>query len=401
MSHSHGRPLALFLVLALSALPVFAGGTISGRVVDRAGQPKAAVEIVIRPKDDPKLRTYRTKTNAKGAYIIAAENGDYHLAVEAGDSALDRLTIHAEDAKHKPVFDWSGRITREQPPLVIGMSPGYKVTIDIVVAESAVLRKERLDGLLAMIGKAIEEGDQTQAAKFVDDFMTEAPGDALGLMLRGYLGSEQGKLDAAEADLKAALEKQPDMADARYQLGLVYRKMERSDDAIAAFRLVAEGKASEDLRGKAWLNVGELERAAGRPDKAIEAFEKAAATVPALAPAVGPELAALYADRGDTQMAESWLAKVQAAGGSDANVLFNLAVTHFNRKEWDQAIAGFRSVIAVDPKFADAHRNLGFALQVKGENAAAVESLRRYLEVKPDASDAEEIKTVIKALGGA
>lgn len=401
MSRQHGRLLVPFFAFLTTFAPAFAAGSIAGRVADRSGTPRSNAEITIRPKDDPKLRTYRTKTNAKGAYLVAAENGDYHIDVEAGDFVVDRLTIHAEDAKHKPVFDWTGRHTPGQPPIVIGMSSGYKINVDIVVVERAILRKERSDGLLAHIGKALEEGNHDRAGTLVDDFMKEAPGDATGLMLRGYLASEQGRLDAAEADLKAALEKQPEMSDARYQLGLVYRRLERREEALAAFLVVAEGTAEADLRGKAWLNVGELERAAGRPEKAIEAFQKAAEVVPALVPAVGPELAALYADQGNTESAEAWLERVESTGGTDPTVLFNLAVAHFNRKEWDAAIAGFRRVVGVDPKFAEAYRDMGFALQVKGDNAGALENLRKYLVLKPDASDVEDIKTVIKALGGA
>ena len=48
------------------------------------------------------------------------------------------------------------------------------------------------------------------------------------------------------------------------------------------------------------------------------------------------------------------------------------------------AIAHFRAAIALAPKFAPPHANLGRALSLQGRNAAAVAELRTFLQLKPD-----------------
>jgi tetratricopeptide (TPR) repeat protein len=123
--------------------------------------------------------------------------------------------------------------------------------------------------------------------------------------------------------------------------------------------------------------------------------------MPEIAIQVGPELAALYTDLGNTAKAEEWLSKQDLEGSVDPTLHYNIAVSHFNRKEWEAAINAFRKVIEADPEFADAHRNLGYSLLNVGETKAALDAFRRFLELKPEGADADEVRPLVDALSQA
>jgi tetratricopeptide (TPR) repeat protein len=279
---------------------------------------------------------------------------------------------------------------------------GHKVTVEIVVAPKAQLAKDYSAILLGTIARALEQGDKETAMQTVENLLASTPNDPLGLTLRAYILIEEGKFEPAEADLTEALAQEPGMYDARYQLASLYRQTGREQEALQLFRTTAEEALDDEQTAKALLNVGELERHAGNKEKAIEAFEAAIEAMPDLAVQVGPELAALYVDLGDTAKAEELLLSVQDSDGPvDPAVHYNIAVSHFNRREWEAAIEAFGKVIEADPNFADAHRNLGYSLLNTGETKAALDSFRKFLELKPEGADADEVRPLVDALSQA
>ncbi len=220
----------------------------------------------------------------------------------------------------------------------------------------------------------------------------------MGLTLRAYLETDEGKMVEAEADLKQAVQKDPSLVDAWYQLATLYVKTNRPADAAEAFRKTAAVATDDDMKGKAWLGVGEIERDAGHREKAIEAFEKAYDILPPQQAVIASEVGALYTALGNTPMAENWIGKAQAGGQTDPLVLYNIAVQHFNKKELGPAIDGFKKVIAAKPDFAEAYRNLGFAFLNSGDVGGAKVHLEKYLELQPKASDAADIAALLQSL---
>ena len=64
----------------------------------------------------------------------------------------------------------------------------------------------------------------------------------------------------------------------------------------------------------------------------------------------------------------------------------------------DEALKRFADTLKVDAKYAPAYRDQGLAHYRKGDRAAAIASLERYLEIDPDASDKKQIETTIQEL---
>ena len=50
----------------------------------------------------------------------------------------------------------------------------------------------------------------------------------------------------------------------------------------------------------------------------------------------------------------------------------------------DDAIASFQEALKINPEYAEAHSNLGAALQAKGEAGEAASEHRKAIEIKPD-----------------
>lgn len=66
-------------------------------------------------------------------------------------------------------------------------------------------------------------------------------------------------------------------------------------------------------------------------------------------------------------------------------------------KKADAAIAAYTKALELEPGLAAAERGLGISYAAKEQDARAVRHYRRYLELEPDADDADEVKAIISA----
>jgi tetratricopeptide (TPR) repeat protein len=69
---------------------------------------------------------------------------------------------------------------------------------------------------------------------------------------------------------------------------------------------------------------------------------------------------------------------------SDARTLQREAFTHFAAGRVDEAVAGYRSAIAADPKLAIAWNGLAMALEKAGDLDGAIDAARRLIELEPE-----------------
>ena len=68
---------------------------------------------------------------------------------------------------------------------------------------------------------------------------------------------------------------------------------------------------------------------------------------------------------------------------------------------YDEAIEAYEKSLTFDQNNAEAHYNLGLLYdKVKTDPEKAVLHYKKYLELKPDAEDKEEIETWIQQLSG-
>jgi serine/threonine-protein kinase len=86
-------------------------------------------------------------------------------------------------------------------------------------------------------------------------------------------------------------------------------------------------------------------------------------------------------------------------GGSEAD-LYKKGADAYMAGDFKVAEAAYKQALAQNRGYAPAHRGLGFLYQRMGESAKALQSLRAYLKLTPNAKDGAAIRKRIQQLGG-
>jgi tetratricopeptide (TPR) repeat protein len=83
----------------------------------------------------------------------------------------------------------------------------------------------------------------------------------------------------------------------------------------------------------------------------------------------------------------------------EALLHYNLAVGYTREKNYEMAIDEYEKAISLDPKDADSHYNLAIIYDEYRKNPKrAVQHYKKYLEIRPDAADVDEVKDWINRL---
>jgi TolA-binding protein len=78
---------------------------------------------------------------------------------------------------------------------------------------------------------------------------------------------------------------------------------------------------------------------------------------------------------------------------------YNLGVSYAQSKLYDDAVDAYEKSLTFNPNNPDAHYNLAVLYEnMKDDPGSAVMHYKKYLELKPDADDKEEVEAVIKKL---
>ena len=97
---------------------------------------------------------------------------------------------------------------------------------------------------------------------------------------------------------------------------------------------------------------------------------------------------------------ESRLSALEAAMKKERALFhYNLAVAYTKSKLYDDAIEAYEKSLGLDPNNADAHYNLGLLYSdVKNNSKKAIAHYKKYLELKPDAEDRDDVQGWIDKL---
>ena len=91
--------------------------------------------------------------------------------------------------------------------------------------------------------------------------------------------------------------------------------------------------------------------------------------------------------------------KALALDPKNVNVMVDQGTCYRNIGKFAKAVELYRKAIKIDPGFPNAHRNLGIVLSADlHKNKEAIKEFQRYLEILPNAADAEPIRQSIRAL---
>jgi len=227
----------------------------------------------------------------------------------------------------------------------VGLQPGpYKITAS----------KEGYQGSFIDVRIALGEPTQIPDLKIVTKAAAQAAAsseaDKAGTALRELFAgaaklAEQGKGDEAIAAYQEVLSKNPNVAEAHYNIGFLLAKKKDWPGAQAAFQKALEVRPGY---GEALIALAGVYQESGQAEKATELLAKAAADNP-----------------------------------KDAKVQFNLGIFNLNSGHSEEALASFQKSAELDPAFAETYYYLGTIAVGQNKIPDAIANLEKYLSMNP------------------
>lgn len=360
---THAGLLAVsFLLFAGSAFAQISA--IEGDVKGADGQPVKGAVILIE-REDMKGTYKGAKTDKKGHYIYnGLPLGTYKVSVIVDGKTLDDVShVHTKlgDPTQVP-FDLA-KVAQQQQAVQ-------------KAAETGTLSKEMERGMSKEQKEAYEKKlKENQAA----------------------LAKNKALNDAFNAGKEAMTAKNYEVAAQSFQ-----KAIEADPSQHVVWGQLAE----------AYTELGNTKTGADQQaayDKGLEAYKKAIELKPDDAAYHNNYALALVKDKKIPE-AQAELTKAAELDATNAGkYYYNLGAVLVNAGQNDAAAEAFKKAIQLDPNYADAHYQYAITQMAKATVAAdgkitppagTIEELQKYLELKPDGSNAEAAKGMLTTLTG-
>ena len=208
----------------------------------------------------------------------------------------------------------------------------------------------------------VNNGRFNDALEVLERATKKEPGHA---GLRNYYGQVlllAGREEPAEMEMLKALELDPYLTDAYNNLGIVYDRLERRDEAETAFRKALEDR-SYPTPEKVYLNLGLLYGTQGRDDEAVASLRRAVEINP----------------------------KYYQAHYELASLLDRLGQLEEAASEYDVASPAYRTN-------GEFYYRSGFVMFKLGDHEEARKRLERVQELSPGSTNAVKAADVLKMM---
>ncbi|HSB68942.1 MAG TPA: tetratricopeptide repeat protein [Candidatus Methylomirabilis sp.] len=265
----------------------------------------------------------------------------------------------------------------------------------------------RTEGGFAVIQVVTEREEQELEAR-----ARQGP-EARGLLRRGTELGKHGDLEGGVSLLRRAIDLDPSLADAHFNLAIAYGKLGRPDAAIAAMReavrlqpddaeahlrlggwlfergLLAEACEAYERAAtlqmdslEAWLRLAQSYEAAGRARAAVAAYRRVLGLLGRDSTALVMALYRVAMQAGDGPAAVEAARKLRAVQPGHEGLL-NLGDAFLLNGEPEAAVREFQMASALAPSSVKAHVGLAAAYARLGRAEAAAESYQRAIRLNP------------------
>lgn len=187
----------------------------------------------------------------------------------------------------------------------------------------------------------------------------------------GVAASKAGSHDEAIAKFTAAADLNPNCYDCYYNIAYSASQKKDYDGAEAAYKKAIEIKADY---AEAYNGLANIYNATRKFDEAAKASAKA------------------------MELSSTLGAGGAAAGGGNADALYNQGVILWNGGKVAEAKKQFEMAIAANPGHAEAHYQLGMALVNEGNLPAAGTEFEEYLKLAPSGPNAATAKGILATI---
>ena len=273
----------------------------------------------------------------------------------------------------------------------------YRATADVYLAQKKEARALRTlqEGLLhepdnidlqfEVIELLTRLKKESEAIAELEKILTVDPSNTRAYFLLGQLYSLQGLYDASlEAYNKVLAIKKEGSPELWNDLGLLYAKMERFEDARKAYT-----KALKLKKGypEVYYNLGLLSMSQGADAKAQTYFEEAIGLRPDY-PEAYRNLAQLYTEQKEYDKAVEAYLKVLEYAPDSPQVKLSLAVCYSKLKAYDKARAIYEEILEKDSSYYTAWLNVGLVYYRQKEYDRSREALEKAVALEPDDANA-------------
>ncbi len=280
--------------------------------------------------------------------------------------AVDTAVVHLAGALGRPAWamlpfapDWRWLLGRED-------SPWYPSV--------RLFRQARVgdwDGVIARL----RDGLAIRAAAIRAEAATQPVIDPAAEFKAAMAHYTAGRLDQAEAEAKAILDRHPDHAGALHLAGIA--EMSRGNHRNAA-EFLQRSIATAPDSARTHNNLGIALAALGKPDAAIESFRRAVALDPNLADAHA-NLGRLLQDQNRLDEAVASLRRAAALKPDDATIIGKLGTAQYAQGHLGEAAESFRRALALNPNMAEASNFLGLICRAQERLPEAIEHSAKVL----------------------
>ena len=316
-----------------------------------------------------------------GELLMAAES------VSAAGPFLERAQALDRNEPRWPYY--LGHLHRMQ-----GDAEGAAVHFKRVLS----LRPDDVPALVWVGNLALDQGQADVAAASYERALTHQPGLFAALFGLGRAALVSGAPKLAVTRLEAALAAEPRATAVNYPLAMAYRQVGRLDDAEA--RLRARGDAQPPLPDPRMRELSEILRSPvvheGRGDRALVRGQAAAAVEEfrqalALAPdrrALKQKLATALAVAGDVPAAVALYQELLTQDPDFAEAHYSLGALFLGSGQPALAIDRFAAAVRADPSYLQAHLQLAHALRRTRAFDRALGAYQAALTVDPRLAEA-------------
>ncbi len=228
-------------------------------------------------------------------------------------------------------------------------------------------------------GAELSKGNPHQAFEICRPILIANPNNSVALNLAGVAAFQAGLTEEAIDLLKTALFYAPDYPEAHTNLGNIFAKLNRFEDAEMSYESAME---SDPNYSEAFFNFGSLMETNGKYGKAAIAFEKVLK--------INPEHTAAWHGLGNSYKGLQRLIAAQDAynkaleiDSSLVKVRTNLAAVLHELREFDLAIEQCEKALELSSDLAEARYNLGSVMQEVGRHSEAIGAYEKVLSAQP------------------
>ncbi len=266
-------------------------------------------------------------------------------------------------------------------------------------AAEAVEAPARAD--LSEANEFVRSQDWAGADGVLVTLQEEFPDDPALLLMRGEVLLALRKPADAAPLLKRSAGLDPERKRTHFQLGSALAASGNRSGALTAFAKEIELQTAAEESEAQILVLSRLNRSMllvqqNRWDDAAAEMEAVLILEPGRVAAYG-DLASVYLEAGNLDKAAETLQRGFDKGFKSANHYYNLGARYYRKSTYPSAVEALNRALELDPLLASAERSLAAALNKLGRDAESVQHLRRYLELRPEAPDKQEVQKLLEA----